>query len=60
MREVWGNYMHTGMDYVIINPWEERRQQEVGLADVTIPQSSGKKGVMILQNFKSNQIHELQ
>lgn len=44
MREVWVNSMDTGMYYVIINPWEERREKEVGLAEVTIPQSSGKKG----------------
>lgn len=48
--------MDTGMDHVIRNPYEEGREQETGLAKVTIPQISGKQVGIILQKFKSSQI----
>lgn len=51
-----GNSIDTGMDHVISNPYEEGREQEVGLAEVTILQISGKQVGMILQKFKSSQI----
>lgn len=51
--------MPTRMNYIIINTWEERREQEVGLAEVTIPHISGKQLGMNLQKFKSSQVTKL-
>lgn len=48
--------MDTGMDHLISNPYEEGKEQEVGLAKVTISQISGKQVGMILQKLKSSQV----